>query len=208
MSQPKRSGTGGSKAAKSRQPAGQPKHKNGEPKKPAGATNASQRTAIGRKGVERTSEAIVAGRQALTSAILAGKDPGRIIAEAERLKRGGPKPKRAAAVARKRKPLRQPTELPAAGQTKASGSFRIRNGDVDDLRSEADRRLAKSEGTRKHARPKSPAPTERKCRECLRVKPVKAFPSRAAVCAECGGQPRSKSVRTISGGLPTTGRRR
>jgi hypothetical protein len=49
----------------------------------------------------------------------------------------------------------------------------------------------------------------RRCRECLREKPARAFPdARGKVCLDCGGQPRGRSVRTVSGGLPGLGRQR
>lgn len=42
-----------------------------------------------------------------------------------------------------------------------------------------------------------------KCRECLREKPITAFPSgNRWRCLDCGGQERGRSVRTVSGGLP------
>jgi hypothetical protein len=48
-----------------------------------------------------------------------------------------------------------------------------------------------------------------RCHECLREKPLKDFPSHGGYrCLACGGQERGRSVRTISGGLPTLGKHR
>lgn len=47
------------------------------------------------------------------------------------------------------------------------------------------------------------------CRECLKTKPISKFPDPARKrCEACGGQPRSRSIQTLSGGLPGLGRRR
>lgn len=47
------------------------------------------------------------------------------------------------------------------------------------------------------------------CRECLRTyKRVELPNPRRRVCENCGGQPESKSIRTVSGGSPGLGRRR
>lgn len=47
------------------------------------------------------------------------------------------------------------------------------------------------------------------CRECLRsYKRVDLPNPRRRVCENCGGQPESKSIRTVSGGSPGLGRRR
>ena len=47
------------------------------------------------------------------------------------------------------------------------------------------------------------------CRECLRTKSINAFPDPSRRrCGACGGQPRSRSVRTVSGGAPGLGKRR
>ena len=47
------------------------------------------------------------------------------------------------------------------------------------------------------------------CRECLRVyKRIQLPNPRRRVCEDCGGQPESSSVRTVSGGSPGLGRRR
>lgn len=47
------------------------------------------------------------------------------------------------------------------------------------------------------------------CRECLRTKPLGAFPNpKVRRCEACGGQESSTSVRTVSGGAPGLGRRR
>ena len=47
-----------------------------------------------------------------------------------------------------------------------------------------------------------PAPTTFKCKECLKSKPLNAFPSTTTRrCLDCGGRERSTSVRTVSGGL-------
>jgi hypothetical protein len=47
------------------------------------------------------------------------------------------------------------------------------------------------------------------CRECLRsYKRIQLPNPRRRVCEDCGGQPESTSVRTISGGSPGLGRRR
>ena len=46
------------------------------------------------------------------------------------------------------------------------------------------------------------------CRECLRSKSEHAFPDpRTRRCENCGGQPPSRSIRTVPGGLPGLGRR-
>lgn len=56
---------------------------------------------------------------------------------------------------------------------------------------------------------KRPSPQMKSCRECLKSKPIAAFPNpRRARCLECGGQPEERSVRTVSGGAPGLGRRR
>jgi hypothetical protein len=47
------------------------------------------------------------------------------------------------------------------------------------------------------------------CRECLRpYKRVQLPNPKRRICEDCGGQPESKSVRTVSGGSPGLGRRR
>lgn len=48
----------------------------------------------------------------------------------------------------------------------------------------------------------------RDCRECHRARPAKKFDDGATVCKKCRDRGRGKSVRTVSGGLPTLGRRR
>ena len=126
-------------------------------------------------------------------------------------KKGSPKreaPKRRAGQRQATNGQGRSVAAPASPAAKPRSSFRIANGDLDDLRAKAERGVARNAATKKQAKQKPPPPTERKCRECLRTKPAKAFPSRVAVCSQCGGQPRSNTVRTISGGLPTTGRRR
>ena len=64
----------------------------------------------------------------------------------------------------------------------------------------------KQPSRQRSARPPSGMKT---CRECLRTKPISEFPDPSRPrCADCGGVPRSKSVRTVSGGAPGLGRRR
>jgi hypothetical protein len=71
--------------------------------------------------------------------------------------------------------------------------------------------LAKASKAPKKKRRKSkntPASTTMTCRECLRAKPLNAFPDPSRRrCADCGGQPPRRSVRTVSGGLPGSKRR-
>lgn len=51
--------------------------------------------------------------------------------------------------------------------------------------------------------------TAKVCRECLRSKPISAFPNaKSSRCEDCGGQPASPSVRTVQGGAPGLGKRR
>ena len=50
--------------------------------------------------------------------------------------------------------------------------------------------------------------TSKICRECLKEKPISAFPNpRRAKCESCGGLPVDISVRAWRGGLPGSGRR-
>lgn len=52
------------------------------------------------------------------------------------------------------------------------------------------------------------SPQTKRCRECLKTKPMSAFPNpRRSKCDDCGGQPPSRSIRTVSGGAPGLGRR-
>jgi hypothetical protein len=134
------------------------------------------------------------GHRSLLSAISRGADPGRIVAQSQ--KHNG-----AAQTDSKR---RRKAGKPKASSTQAA-AVRIRNGEVDDLRSVADRRLGK--GAKQKVQEK-PAAKPRTCRECLKEKPATQFPSRFAICTSCGGRPPSRSIRTVSGGLPTMGRRR
>lgn len=51
--------------------------------------------------------------------------------------------------------------------------------------------------------------TKVQCRECLHWYKRAQLPNpRRRVCGDCGGQPRSNSVSTVSGGSPSLGRRR
>ena len=50
--------------------------------------------------------------------------------------------------------------------------------------------------------------TSRRCRECLKVKPLTSFPSSGGFrCVACGGQERGTSVVALRGGLPGLGKR-
>ena len=155
-----------------------------------------------------------ADAEAMLSAISRGADPSRIVTEAARQRQTAARPARrgttSASQNRGKKPPLETTVMGSdVGQpVQKSSALRIRNGDTDDLRALADRRLAHQDKFKKKVQAKPKPAATRRCRECLREQPAKAFPSRLAICRGCGGQPRSKSIRTISGGLPTGGRRR
>lgn len=52
-------------------------------------------------------------------------------------------------------------------------------------------------------------PSTKVCRECLRSKPISAFPNpKVRRCEDCGGRPASRSVRTVQGGAPGLGKHR
>lgn len=55
----------------------------------------------------------------------------------------------------------------------------------------------------------SKGPPTKTCRECLKTFSPDRFPNpRVPRCEDCGGQPPSRRVRTVSGGAPSLGRRR
>jgi hypothetical protein len=73
-------------------------------------------------------------------------------------------------------------------------------GTAEDRKAARSHKSAESKNTRVR-------PTSKRCSECLKEKPVGAFPERGRRCYDCGGQDRGSSVRALSGGLPSLGRR-
>lgn len=73
----------------------------------------------------------------------------------------------------------------------------------------AKKAAAKARRDKKGSTLTSKRPPTKRCRECLRELSPNRFPNpRVPRCEDCGGQPPSKSVRTISGGAPGLGKRR
>lgn len=68
-----------------------------------------------------------------------------------------------------------------------------------------DRQATRSDGSGRKSRA---VRTQKTCRECRKQKPIDHFPERSARCYFCGGQTPSVSVRTVSGGAPTLGKKR
>lgn len=145
-------------------------------------------------------------REAIASAISRGLDPARIVISANPT--SARTPARTAAPTRQKREWSRREQPPATSSGKAadgSARLRIRNGDVDTLRTAGERSLARTEAAARDAKQK-PRP-DRRCRECQKIKPDVAFPGKRATCVDCGGLPTSDSVRAVSGGLPTGGRR-
>jgi hypothetical protein len=110
-------------------------------------------------------------------------------------------------------PTRKMPPAPLARSSRPSGQKRLTNGSANSAKATPAKAQPVYEpgprpSTAKLKRKTGGEPESKVCRECLREKPLSAFPNpRRRQCEDCGGLPRGTSVSTVSGGAPGQGRK-